>query len=406
MSYDLSTIYEQFPSCNRIINGQRVVYLDGPAGTQVPQRVIQAISDYYKNSNANVHGQFVTSKETDNLLVRTRTKVADFLGAENGDTISFGQNMTSLIFVLSQAIGRTLIPGDQIVITQLDHEANRGPWLQLERQGIEVSEVAMKQDGTLDYDDFDQKVSDKTRIIAIGYASNIFGTANDLVFARNLADKTGAKLVVDAVHAAPHFKVNVQSIKCDFLLCSAYKFYGPHIGILYSKPGELDLLPTLCLRTQDQTPPFKIETGTLNHAAIAGVEAAIEFIASLGNGTNLAMRISNAMDKIHEHEMRVVRRLAEGIADLEKVSIIGPSLSLDKRAPTISFTHSNLKPRDICCQLAEKGIFAWDGHFYAISAVEALGLVEKGGVTRMGIVMYNTLDDVDRTLEALCELES
>ena len=406
MAPSINNIQKEFPACNRIINGRKAIYLDGPAGTQVPLSVIRAVTNYYRKSNANTHGQFVTSKETDKLLHRTRSKVADFLGAENADTISFGQNMTSLNFALSQALIQTMEQGDQIVITQLDHEANRGPWLHLKRYGIQVLEVKMKEDGTLDYADFEQKVSKRTRIIAVGYASNIFGTVNDLPFVRKLADKFGAKIIVDAVHAAPHFKIDVQSVGCEFLLCSAYKFYGPHVGILYSKPGELDQLPTLSLRTQDQRAPFKIETGTLNHAAIAGVEAAIDFIASFGTGIDLSSRLFTAMSIIHEHEIKLARHLAESLYKLSNIAEIGPYLTDEERAPTLSFVHATLQPKPICHQLASKGIFAWDGHFYAIRAVESLGLLEKGGVTRMGIVMYNTNEDIDRTIEVLCELGS
>ena len=245
-------IRDQFPSLKRKINGKSVVYLDGPAGTQVPQRVIDAISDYYKTSNANTHGQFASSHETDQMIQEVRNKLAVFLGAESADCISFGQNMTTLNYSLSRAIGRVLQPGDEILITQLDHEANRGPWLALRENGVVVREVRMQPNGTLDYDDMANKLNERTRLVAMGYASNLFGTVNEVEKVRDMTYQNGSWLLLDAVHAAPHMTMDVGAVDCDFLLCSAYKFYGPHVGILYARPGLLDSLPTDRLRTQEQ----------------------------------------------------------------------------------------------------------------------------------------------------------
>ncbi|HJX27887.1 MAG TPA: aminotransferase class V-fold PLP-dependent enzyme, partial [Thermoanaerobaculia bacterium] len=233
-----------FASLARVVNGRPLAFLDGPAGTQVPEPVIAAMTGYYRTSNANTHGEFVTSRETDHLLDATREAVGAFLGAPSWREVSFGQNMTTLNFLLSQALVRVMKPGDEIVITQLDHEANRGPWLELRERGVTVREVALRPDGTLDPEDFARQVTGRTRLIAVGAASNALGTVNDLALARRLADDAGAWLLLDAVHYAAHFPVDVQALGCDFLLCSAYKFYGPHVGILYARPGLLDELPT------------------------------------------------------------------------------------------------------------------------------------------------------------------
>src|SRR6478609_150261 len=260
-----------FPSLQRLHNTQPLIYFDGPGGTQVPQSVIDAISNYYKRSNSNTHGEFITTNETDQIIRDMRYAVAALLGAENPETISIGQNMTTLNFALARGIARFLQPGDEVLITQLDHEGNRGPWLMLREFGMIVREVKVLPNGTLDYEDFAAKANERTRVIAMGLASNALGTVNNVKLGRELAYRSGAWLVLDAVAYAPHFEINVQELGCDFLLCSAYKFYGPHIGLLYSRPGLLDRLNTDRLRTAGQMAPDKIETGTLNHAAIAGV---------------------------------------------------------------------------------------------------------------------------------------
>lgn len=394
-------VRSQFPSLKRTINGHPVIHLDGPGGTQVPQSVIDAIVHVYSHSNANTHGQFTTSHETDALIHHARTQVAAFLGAENENTISFGANMTSLNFVLANAMTRSLQPGDEILITQLDHEANRGPWLQQRRHGIEVREVLLEEDGSLDYNDLEKKISEKTRVVAIGLASNIFGTVNEIDRVRQLAYEVGALLVVDAVHFVPHLLTDVSEIDCDFLLCSAYKFYGPHVGVLYSKPGALDRLDTDRLRVQTQHAPYRIERGTLNHPALAGVAAAVDFIASFGNGDSLRAKIVDGMNTIQTHERGLAQQLYMGLRELDGVDIYGPPLKETHRAPTISFTVENKKPDQICRQLAEQGICAWDGHFYAIRAAEVMGLMGQGGVTRMGIAAYNTSDEIERVITAL-----
>jgi len=397
----LSLCRQDFPSLHRMYRGRPLVYLDGPGGTQVPQPVIDAISQYYQTSNANTHGQFITSQETDALMQHVRTGVADFLGAEGPESISFGQNMTTLCFSLSQALARTFSPGDEIVITELDHEANRGPWLALKEQGLVVKEVKMTAPGVLDYDDFRRKVTDKTKVVAVGYASNLTGTVNDLATARKLTSNVGAYLVIDAVHYAPHFSLDVQRIDCDFLLCSAYKFYGPHVGILYSKPGLLDQLPTNRLVTQEQQAPYLIETGTLNHAAIAGVGAAIRYLASFGQGASLREQLIDAFARISEHERARGQQLYEGLSSLEGVEIKGLDFTSGPRTPTLSFFKEGITAEEICAQLGKRSVIGWDGHFYAWKAVEAMGLLDKGGVTRLGVSLYTTEEEIDYTLAML-----
>jgi cysteine desulfurase family protein (TIGR01976 family) len=392
---------EYFPALQRKIKGKTLTYFDGPGGTQVPKRVIRAISNYYRFYNTNSHGQFQTSIETDQIIEDARKNIAIFLGAEGPSTISIGQNMTTLNFALSRAFSRILVSGDEILITQLDHEANRGPWLSLRSFGVKVREVALLENGTLDYEDLKNKITENTRLVAIGWASNAFGTVNDIKKVRELTYKAGALLLIDAVHYAPHFPISVQDIGMDFLLCSSYKFYGPHLGFLYSKPGLLDQLPVDRLSTQEQNAPYSIETGTLNHAALAGVNAAIAFISSLGEGKSLRERLTTAFQKINAHEQRLAELLYKEIESIAKLKIIGPDFNQEKRAPTISFVHDALTPVEVCRKLAENNITAWDGHFYAQKAVEVLGLSERGGVTRLGISLYNNDNDIDKVIEVL-----
>jgi len=401
---DINSIRSQFPSLQRRPNKLPMIFLDGPGGTQVPNSVIDAISDYYKTSNANTHGEFITTHETDEVIANMRTSVAALLNAESPGCISIGQNMTTLNFALARGIARMLKPGDEVVITQLDHEGNRGPWLMLRDFGIKVKEVALRQSGVLDYDDFEAKVNENTRVVAVGMAANSIGTVNDIQKARELSYKYNAWLVLDAVHYAPHFSIDVQKLGCDFLLCSAYKFYGPHVGLLYSRPGLLDRIPTDRLRTAGQTAPDSIETGTLNHAAIAGVKAAVDFLASLGEGSSLRERLVNAYQNIGEHERKLAMQLHDGLKKIPGVKVVGQDFSSNHRAPTVSFTMEKKTPQQVCAHLATKNICAWDGHFYALRAIEILGLLEKGGVTRLGISVYNRSEDIEATLHELSSL--
>ena len=400
-AFPTTKIRKVFPALLRKQNNKPLIYLDGPAGSQVPKSVISAVSGYYENSNANSHGHFITSEETDQIIDQTREKMAIFLGAEGPQTISFGSNMTTLNFALARAMGRYFQAGDEIIITQLDHESNRGPWLSLREKGIVVREIQLQDNGTLDYEHFESLLNEKTKLVAIGYSSNMLGTVNQLSKVRKMTYQYGAWMLVDAVHYTPHFSMNVQALGCDFLLCSAYKFYGPHVGFLYARPGLLDQLPTDRLRTQYQYAPHSIETGTFNHAALAGVSAAIDFIASLGKGNNLREELISAMESIQIKEHFLAERLYDGLKKMKHLEVKGPSFYQKHRAPTISFLHKNKKATTVCQELAAHGICAWNGHFYAIRAAEVMGVLELGGLTRMGISIYNTVEEIDKTLEVL-----
>lgn len=369
----------------------------------MPSPVIDAISNYYLTANANTGGYFPTSVESEKSLARSREIVASFLGARGGDTISFGASMTTLTFSLSRALARDWQAGDEVVITALDHEGNRGPWLQLQEQGIVIKEVAMTADGRLDERDFERQIGKRTKLVAVGAASNALGTVNDLALARRLSAEVGALLVVDAVHYAPHFPVDVQELDCDFLLCSAYKFYGPHLGILYSRPDLLGRVQTDRLCTQSQAAPDRIETGTPNFAAIVGAAAAVEYIASFGEGGSLRSRLESAMDLIGEHERDVGKYCYDQMLQIPGVTVWGPDFS-GKRAPTISVTVDGKRAEEIAAILGALGIQVWDGHFYAVRAIESLGLAEAGGVLRTGVLMYNTIEEIERLLDGFSQI--
>jgi cysteine desulfurase family protein (TIGR01976 family) len=402
---DLTSCRREFPSLARVHAGRPIAFLDGPAGSQMPLPVIEAISDYYRTSNANTHGFFPTSRDTDTLMKRARKTVATFLGSSDGETISFGASMTTLTFSLSRALARGWQSGDEVVITALDHEANRGPWLRLEEQGIVVREVALQPDGRLKAEDFERLITERTRLVAMGLASNALGTVNDVTLARRLTSEVGALLVLDAVHYAPHFALDVEALDVDFLLCSAYKFYGPHVGILYSRPGLLDTVDTDRLRTQDQRAPYRIETGTPNHAAIAGVAAAVDYIAVSGEGDDLRSRLLDAFTAIGIHERAVAGHFHSRLLEIPRVSVWGPDFSdRGERAPTVAITIDRMRPADAAARLGDQGLQVWDGDFYAVRAIESLGLAEAGGVLRAGVLMYNTVAEVDRLADAIALL--
>ena len=392
---------KDFPALQRSREGPELAFLDGPGGSQVPSAVIEAIADCYAACNVNTHGNFPPSREVDRRMERARAVVAAFLGAPSAEAISFGQNMTTLNFALSRAIGRTLAPGDEVLITELDHEANRGPWLALEERGIVVREVRLLESGVLDSEDMIAKIAPRTRVFALGASSNALGTVNDIALARRLTREVGALLVVDAVHYAPHFPIDVRAMDVDFLLCSAYKFYGPHVGVLYSKPGALDGLPTDRLRVQDPAPPYRIETGTLNHPAIDGVRAAIEYLAGFGSGATLRERIVSAMTDISAYEHGLARSYYEGVRRIPGVRVFGPGFASRARAPTVSITLAERTAGAVAEALGAQGICVWDGHFYAARAIEVLGLAERGGLLRTGVSMYSTEGEIERLLAAI-----
>ncbi|RNB84491.1 cysteine desulfurase-like protein [Brevibacillus fluminis] len=401
MSFAVMELRKDFPSLSRTVSGYQAAYFDGPGGTQVPRQVIQAISHYYETCNANAHGPFVTSAETDQIVDRTREAAAALLGAPSPASISFGANMTSLAFALARALSRTIAPGDEVVITDLDHEANRGPWQTLAERGAIVHSVAITVDGRIDMEDFKSKLSPKTKIVAVGCSSNSLGTVNDLATIRELTHAIDALLIVDAVHFAPHFPIDVIELDCDFLLCSAYKFYGPHVGILYAREGLLDTLPTDKLRAQDDAAPYRIETGTPNFAALAGVTAAIEYIAAVGVGATLRQQLLTGMALVHDYEDALARKLYDGLSQMDHIQIFGQPFGDGLRAPTISFTVAGMNSGDVAAYLGERGLFVWGGHFYAMRIYEVYQLEEQGGLVRVGISLYNTEEEVDRLLEAV-----
>jgi len=382
-----------------------LAFLDGPGGSQVPGVVVDAIADVYASCNVNTHGNFAPSREVDRRLEAARSTVAVFLGAESGSCISFGQSMTTLCFNLSVAIGRTLEKGDEVLITQLDHEGNRGPWLGLQERGIVVREVRLLESGELDSADMAAKITPRTKLFAIGASANSLGTVNDIALARRLTREVGALLVVDAVHYAPHFPIDVQALGADFLLCSGYKFYGPHVGVLYSRPGALDRLPTDRLSVQDPAAPYRIETGTLNHAAIDGVRAAVDYIASWGDGTSLRERIVDAMTQIGAYEHELAKHYHDAARRIPGIRVWGPDFAAGRtRAPTVSISFDKITPAAAAIELGNQGICVWDGDFYAARPVQVLGLAERGGLLRTGVSMYNTRDELDRLLTGLKKL--
>ncbi len=401
---DINKIRRQFPSLSIKNNkGDKIIFLDGPGGTQVPNTVIDGISDYYKFSNSNTHGEFITSIDTDNVMSSLRKKMSIFLGAEDENCISIGHNMTTLNFSLARGLSKLFKKGDEVIITDLDHEANRGPWMTLKEKGIKIISVNLLDNGKLDYNDFKRKINDNTVMIAMGMSSNAIGTVNDFEYVKMLIKNKEILFLLDAVHYAPHFSIDVKKIGCDFLLCSSYKFYGPHLGFLYTKTDLLDKIETDRLVVQEQNAPYKIETGTLNHAACKGVEKAIDFISSLGKGKNYREKIENAYEKISYHEKDLASKLYSSLKSLSNISIIGPDFS-NKRTPTVSFIHNSLTANEICKILADHNICAWDGHFYAKTAIENLELDKIGGVTRLGISCYNSIEEINKTIETISRI--
>ena len=401
---DSKKIREAFPSLSlKDKNNNQIIYLDGPGGTQVPNSVIDGISEYYKKHNANTHGEFGTSIETDKIMSTLRDKVSILLNAEDKNCISIGQNMTTLNFQLARGLSIMFKEGDEVIITALDHEANRGPWKIFEEKGIKLIEINLLLNGELDYNDFENKINSKTVMIAMGMSSNALGTINDFEKIRKLTLNKKILLLLDAVHYAPHFTIDVKSLKCDFLLCSAYKFYGPHVGLLYTKPDFLNKIDTDRLIVQEQDAPYKIETGTLNHAACNGVIKAIDFISSFGDGNSLREKIESSYLKISRHENKLASKLYSSLNQLKNIEVIGTDFS-KRRAPTVSFIHKNKSPNEICKILASYNICAWDGHFYALKAIQDLDLEKIGGVTRLGVSLYNTEEEIDRTIEIISKI--
>lgn len=391
---------------------QPVVYFDNPAGTQVPERVVDRMREYLLQANANSHGEFLTSRRTDAVIARARELSAAFLGARAPSEIVFGANMTTLTYALSRTLARGWAAGDEVIVTDLDHDANISPWLELAERGISVRRIPLRNgSATLDLEACERLLSRKTRLVAIGYASNALGTINDVARVARAAHAVGARVWVDAVHYAPHAPIDVQALGADFLVCSAYKFFGPHLGILWGKQELLDELRAYQVKAAPRSSPEKLETGTKNHEGIAGLVGTFEYLAELGGAPQLegqplaAARAAllAAMQGIRSHELELGAQLLEGLSALPGVRLygLGRREELAQRVPTFGFTLAGVDNSLVSQRLASEGIFVWAGHHYALTLMERLGLAESGGVIRVGAVHYNTFAEVERLLGAL-----
>jgi cysteine desulfurase family protein (TIGR01976 family) len=400
----VETIRSRFPALERRHNGTPVAYFDGPGGTQVPQSVVDAISDYLLHHNANTHWAYPTSVETDQALAAAREALADFLGGRPSE-IAFGANMTTLTFHLGRALGRRWATGDEIVVTELDHHANVDPWRQLAKErGLTLKAVPFRTEtGQLDMGALASALGPRTRLLAIGGASNALGTINDVRRAAELAHAAGALVFVDAVHYAPHALVDVTALGADFLACSAYKFYGPHIGVLWGRQSLLEALDVPKLEPAPENAPDRLETGTQNHEGIVGAAAAVDFLASLAEGPTRRARLEGAFKALHSRGQELVGRLWSGLRALDGVSVYGPPPS-EPRTPTVSFTVRGVPSEDVARALAEKAVFVSNGDFYATTAVARLGHAD--GVVRAGCACYTTLEEVERLLDGVRSLAS
>jgi cysteine desulfurase family protein (TIGR01976 family) len=401
--YDLEQVRAQFPALLRHHHGHPVAYFDGPGGTQVPRTVGDVVLDYLYHHNANTHWSYPTSQETDALIAAARQTLADFLGAAPTE-VAFGANMTTLTFHLARAIGRGLGPGDEIVITELDHHANIAPWQAVERErGVTLRVVRFDPgSGELDWDSFEGAVGPRTRVVAVGAASNALGTVNDVRRATALAHAVGALCFVDAVHWAAHGRIDVRAIGCDALACSSYKFYGPHLGILFGTESLLRELDLPKLIPAPETVPERVETGTQNHEGIVGAGAAVEFIAGLGQGASRPARLDDALARLHVHGQALVERLWDGLGRIAGVRRYGAPPARP-RTPTIAFTLTGHTAEDVARRLAERGVFVSHGDFYATTVVERLGCAAEG-VVRIGCACYTTPQEVERLLEGVAAL--
>ncbi len=408
---DLGSIRSHFPALEREQAGRPVAYFDAPGGTQVPRVVVDAMSDYLVSHNANTHWAFPTSEETDAALARSRAALADFLGAGAGQ-IAFGSNMTTRTFHLARAIGRSLEPGDEILVTDLDHHANVAPWTALARErGVQVRRVPLVEPGILDESAFGRLLSPRTRLVALGAASNAIGTVNDVARLGALAREVGALVFVDAVHLAPHQRLDVQALGCNFLACSAYKFYGPHVGVLCGKEERLAELDLPKLDPAPNTVPERIETGTQNHEGIVGAAAAVDFLASLAapgrvSGDPVPTR-SERLDLVFEELQRrgdaLLERMWSGLARIRGVRLFGPPPG-EPRTPTLAFTVGDEPSKDVAARLArEFGVFVSHGDFYAPTALERLGRRSQGWV-RAGCAIYTTEQEIERLIEGVAGL--
>ncbi len=429
-SLNLTRIRAQFPSLSQTVNQRPAVFLDGPGGTQVPQRVIDAISNYLAHHNANTGGAFETSRNTDCIVAEARAAMADFLHCD-ADEIVFGPNMTTLTYALSRSLGRELGPGDEIVLTLLDHDANFSPWKALEETGATIHTARFNPaDCTLDMHDLARQISSHTRLVAVGYASNAVGTINPVDEVVRLARQSGALTFIDAVHYAPHGLIDVRALDCDFLACSTYKFFGPHMGVLYGKRNHLKRLRPYKVRPNTNNIPNCWEWGTLNHECIAGIKACVDYWEDLGRTAEMGetpspsearaslsdVRASSAISRreaivaahqaIHPHERALTERMLSGLLSIPGAKLYGISdpRRLDQRCATFAVRIDGHTPLELATKLGERGFFTWDGNYYALNLTEQLDVERTGGFLRIGLVHYNTMEEVDSLLAALREI--
>jgi cysteine desulfurase family protein (TIGR01976 family) len=408
---DLAWVRSQFPSLAQTVNGHPAVFFDGPGGTQVPRQVIDAISGYLAHNNANTCGAYHTSRNTDRMIAEARAAMADFLHCDAHEII-FGANMTSLTYTMSRAIGRDLGPGDEILLTLLDHDANFSPWKALEEHGVTIRTAKFNEaDCTLDMQDLASKINSHTKLVAVGYASNAVGTINNVAEVVRLARQAGALSYIDAVHYAPHGPIDVRALDCDFLVCSTYKFFGPHMGVLYGKRQHLKQFRPYKVRPNTDEIPGRWEWGTLNHECIAGIKTCVDYWEALGRRANPAVAnrraaIVAAHEAIHQHERAMLEKMIAGLLAIPGLKLYGISdpRRFENRCATIVVRIEGHTPLELATKLGERGFFTWDGNYYALNVTEQLDVERLGGFLRIGLVHYNTMEEVERMLAGLREI--
>ncbi len=410
---DLTWSRAQFPALAQTINGHPATFLDGPGGTQVPQPVIDAISGYLRRNNANTAGAYATSRNTDAMIAEARRAMADFFNCDP-DEVVFGPNMTTLTYAISRSIGRELHPGDEILLTHLDHDANISPWRALEEHGVTIRLAEInEEDCTLDMHDLTAKITERTKLVAVGYASNAVGTINHAEEVIRLAHKAGALAYIDAVHYAPHGPIDVRALDCDFLVCSTYKFFGPHMGVLYGKREHLKRLVPYKVRANTNAIPNRWEWGTLNHECIAGITACVDYLADLGrrgdpSASTRRSALLAAYKAIQQHERELMERLISGLLVIPGLKLYGihNPQRFNQRCPTVAVRIAGWTPLQLATKLGERGFFTWDGNYYALNLTERLNVEKDGGFLRIGLAHYNTTEEVERFLAALREIVS
>lgn len=407
-TFNVQRVRLQFPSLSRMLDGKQAIYFDGPAGSQVPRSVVDRISDCMLHHNANRSGRFVTSREVDEIMNHCHQVFCDFVGAASPESIAFGPNMTSLTLQFSRALAKEWRPGDRVLVSSLDHDANFTPWVLAAKDvGAEVKVIRIRtSDATLDLASLDEFLNERTRLVAVTAASNAVGSLTPIREIAKRAHSVGAELFVDAVHMAPHKSMDVTDWNCDYLVCSAYKFFGPHIGVLYGRKDRMQSLIPYKLRPAPDSLPGRWMTGTQNHACIAGAAAAVDYMASLSpipaDHQNRRERLIDAMSIISNYETELISKLLEGLLSSPRLKVFGitdPN-RMSERAPTVSFQVAGATSIEVAQRLGDQGVFAWHGNYYALPLTESLG-TEPAGMVRLGCMHYNTLEEVERTLDLL-----